>query len=339
MSTITILIGNGVTIDLIEYLGLSKSINVLNLFAQGDEVEWPSNNGFSGFLTYKNCPNLISLGITPKTPSEEAAIIFEKIITCANFYSYRSITQGNEEKNIYIKAYLELVEYLRALFIWHDKIFQKSNWKETIDKWPWLCYLKKIQNKYEKINIITLNYDVYLERILQHAKIDFQISQIDKEQGVKITIFKPHGSISFVSTVDVNQTDEIPDYYISYKFKDGLSPSEIKTDYENLDQKRLINTIIPPYGDSERYQQTWSRLIIDSAVSGTKSSDTLLISGISYWHVDRFEIDKILLSADDSCNTIKINPRPNPIFDAVLQSRFSKYQQYRSSAVLSEISK
>ncbi|HGM8504979.1 hypothetical protein FA375_30195 [Pseudomonas aeruginosa] len=339
MSTITIVLGNGVTIDLMEHLGLSQEINVLNLFARGDEVEWPNSNGFSGFLTYKNCPNLVSLGMTPKTPSDEASIIFEKIITCANFYSYRSKGQGDEEKNIYIRAYLELVEYLRALFTWYDKKFVSHNWEEKIKSWPWLNFIKDLQGKYEKINIITLNYDIYLERILQKAEIEFQISQIDKEQGKKITIFKPHGSISFVSSIEPDKADTIPDYYISYKFKDPLTPSDIKTSYEDLDKKRLINTIIPPYGDSARYQQSWSRLILESATTGAKSSDTLLISGVSYWHVDRLEVDKILLSADDHCNVIKINPRPNPIFDAVLQSRFSKYQQYRSSSILSEIAK
>lgn len=339
MRTITILIGNGVTIDLMQHLGLLSEINATNLFSCGDEVEWPNSNGFSGFLTYNNCPNLISLGITPETPAVEAAIIFEKIITCANFYSYRSRGQGEEEKNIYIRAYLELVEYLRALFICYDKRFTNSDWKNTIETWPWYQGIKALKKKYEKINIITLNYDIYLERALQHLGEEFQISQIEKEQGKKITIFKPHGSISFVSSVEQGATSNTPDYYISYKFKDPLTPSDITTSYDHLEHKRLINTIIPPYGDSARYQQSWSRLIIESALSGTKSSDTLLISGISYWHVDRLEVDKILLSANDDCNVIKINPRPNPIFDAVLQSRFPKYQHYRNSSILSEITK
>ncbi len=85
MKSLTLIIGNGVTIDLIHHLGLEKKIDVRNLFSYGDEIVWPGTNGFSGFLTYKNCPNLISLGISPKTPASEAAVIFEKIITCANF--------------------------------------------------------------------------------------------------------------------------------------------------------------------------------------------------------------------------------------------------------------
>ncbi|NVZ52929.1 hypothetical protein HX792_21485 [Pseudomonas sp. B6002] len=339
MKTLTLILGNGVTIDLMSHLKLAEQINVRNLFARGDEIEWPSHNGFSGFLTYKNCPNLVSLGITPNTPPETAAIIFEKIITCANFYSYRSKNQSDEEKNIYIRAYLELVEYLRSLFIWYDKIFVESDWKKNISTWNWLNFLKSAQKKYEKINIITLNYDIYLERILKNEGIEFQTSQIDKEQGKKITIFKPHGSISFVSSVEPTQTETMPDYFISYKFKDPLTPSDIKTSYEDLEQKRLINTIIPPYGDSTRYQQSWSRLILEKAIASAKNSETIIISGISYWHVDRLEVDKILLSAEEDCNITKINPSSNPIFDAVLQSRFSRYQQYRSSSILQELIK
>ena len=339
MSTLTLIIGNGVTIDLINHLKLSEKINVNNLFARGDEVEWPSNNGFSGFLTYKNCPNLISLGITPQTLESDATVTFEKIITCANFYAYRSKSQSDEEKNIYIRAYLELVEYLRSLFNWYDKLVTASNWKEDVKNWHWLKFISDARSKYEKINIITLNYDIYLERILLNSNIDFQISQIDKEQGKQITIFKPHGSISFVSTVERTESDAIPDYLISYKFKDPLTPADITTSYENLEKKRLINTIIPPYGDSARYQQSWSRMILESAKNSAKTTDTLLISGISYWHVDRLEVDGILLSTNDSCNVIKINPHSNKIFDAVLQSRFQNYQQYRNSSILQELIK
>jgi hypothetical protein len=339
MKSLTLVLGNGITIDLINYLKLSEKIDVRNLFSRGDEIEWPSTNGFSGFLTYKNCPNLISLGISPKTPATEAAVIFEKIITCANFYSYRSKNQHEEEKNIYIRAYIELVEYLRHLFTSYDDIFVNSEWKDSIKEWSWLAFIKQAYNKFEKINIITLNYDIYLERILTHENIDFQISEIDKDTGKKITIFKPHGSISFVSTVDPVSKGTVPDYQISYKFKDPLTPSDITTSYSDLSEKRLINTIIPPYGDSGRYKQSWSNMITSKAISSVQNSDLIIISGISYWHVDRSEVDRILLSVDEECNVIKINPSPNPIFDAVLQSRFSKYQQYKSSDILKELSK
>lgn len=334
MKSLTLIFGNGVTIDLINHLKLEDKIDVKNLFGQGDEIEWPSTNSFSGFLTYKNCPNLISLGISPKTPSNEAAVIFEKIITCANFRSYRSKNQNEEEKNIYTRAYIELVEYLRHLFTAHDDTFTNSSWKENIQEWSWLKFLKRAYKDFDKINIITLNYDIYLERILTNEGIEFQISEIDKDTGKKITIFKPHGSISFVSTVDPVHAGTVPDYQISYKFKDPLSPGEITTSYKDLSKKRLINTIIPPYGDSARYKQSWSNLILRKAIDNAQNSDFLIISGISYWHVDRSEVDRILLSIDEECNVIKINPSPNPIFDAVLQSRFTKYQQYQSSNIL-----
>ncbi|WP_164705835.1 SIR2 family protein, partial [Pseudomonas viridiflava] len=285
------------------------------------------------------CPNLISLGISPKTPASEAAVIFEKIITCANFCSYRSKNQNEEEKNIYIRAYIELVEYLRHLFTAYDEIFTNSPWKTNVKNWNWLEFLRTSYDKFNKINIITLNYDIYLERILTSENIDFQISEIDKDLDKKITIFKPHGSISFVSTVDPMSVGTVPDYQISYKFKDPLSPGEMTTSYSDLSKKRLINTIIPPYGDSARYKQSWSNLILNKAISSAKKSEAIIISGISYWHVDRSEVDRILLSVDEECNIIKINPSSNPIFDAVLQSRFPKYQQYKSSDILKVLNK
>ncbi|WP_168190867.1 SIR2 family protein [Aquitalea aquatilis] len=302
-----------------------------NLFANGHLVPWPGSSNHNGFLTYKNCPNLINLGLSPSATEKDIPVIFEKIITCANFCSYSASSQSEEQNSIYINAYLELIEYLRHLFIWNDSKFKISKEKKKASSWAWLKYLQKANNEYDKISIFTLNYDTFLERILTKNNIEFEIDQISPAVGKKIIIYKPHGSISFVSTRLMTTT---PDYRIGYNFKDPLTPNQIKIEYENLNQYHLINTIIPPYGDSSRYGHSWSRLMLESAATSAETATDVVISGISYWHVDRAEIDKILLSIPSKANITCINPSINPVFQAVLQSRFAKFQHYLSSSLL-----
>ncbi|WP_288133775.1 hypothetical protein [Flavobacterium sp.] len=61
-----ILLGNGFTIDLIDFFAKKKEIeiNVKNLFSNGELVPWPGNDK-PGFLSYRYCPNLWTLGARP----------------------------------------------------------------------------------------------------------------------------------------------------------------------------------------------------------------------------------------------------------------------------------
>ncbi|MGG7467053.1 hypothetical protein [Chryseobacterium arthrosphaerae] len=149
-----ILLGNGFTIDLIKYLSekKTKDVNVSNLFANGELVPWPGNDK-PGFLSYRYCPNLWTLGARPNMSNEDAINLIEDIITCANILH----KNNKKSENIYIKAYKELVTYLQALFVYYNKQIDID--KEDISEWSWYKFLNKIYNsdEIEKIHIITFN--------------------------------------------------------------------------------------------------------------------------------------------------------------------------------------
>ena len=64
MKNILIILGNGFSIDLINFLNLSDKIDLINLFRFGYLVPWLENKA-TCFLSYKNCKNLWSLGARP----------------------------------------------------------------------------------------------------------------------------------------------------------------------------------------------------------------------------------------------------------------------------------
>ena len=329
-----ILLGNGFTIDLIKYLSEKKNkaidVNVANLFANGELVPWPGNDK-PGFLSYRYCPNLWTLGARPNMSNEDAINLIEDIITCANILH----KNNKKSENIYIKAYKELVTYLQALFVYYNKQININT--EDISEWSWYQFLNKIYNSEEvdKIHIITFNYDIWLERIFKKHNIDFSVSNIDEEaNNKKIIIYKPHGSISF--SHKVKREKEAFDIRYDSDSNDG-EIIDFKINYEN-DSLNLINAIIPPAGDSSRLDFKWAKEIRDKAkliASELTKEDELLICGLSYWHVDRLEIDSLLTNINPNIEEIKvINPFTPKVFNAIITTLFDKVIFYSNSKPL-----
>lgn len=325
-----IILGNGFTIDFINFLKLESEIDVRNLFRNGDKVPWPGDNK-AGFLSFKHCPNLWNLGARPNLDDKTSIEIIEDIITCANVFQ----KNNREDNNIYIKAYKELASYLYALFNYYDSILTDLK-KDRINSWSWSKYFKKLQNdsSIEKVYIINFNYDIWLEKVLNTLSIPFDIVGFE-ETNKKFKIFKPHGSISFIHNVRKVKEDFKIDYDIDSN--DG-SIGEFKITYKDLDSLNKINAIIPPAGDSHRLDFKWAleiRAQAKKAAEQIKENDELIFSGISYWHVDRLEIDSILTSISPKISNVKVyNPNPPRVLNAVMTTLFKNVIFYSDSKCL-----
>ena len=221
--------------------------------------------------------------------------------------------------DLYIFAYKELALYLKHLFVYYDNLTSKSTGDAV--NWPWALFLQRLDRSedYHRVTIIDYNYDVWLERTLQSMDVPFTIGGIEPENSLKkITILKPHGSISFAHNIvrDRQAFAISPDY----ELLDG-STSDFSVQYEKLDENYLLNALIPPAGESGRFNHTWAGEIRGAAKnlsSSLGSGDELLLCGLSYWHVDRPELDELLTACDSATNVKMINPFPSRSMDAVL---------------------
>ncbi len=337
-----LVLGNGFSIDLLSHAKLINEIDIVNLFNNGSEVCWPGNET-AGFLSYRHCPNLWNLGARPSMSPQESMNLVEEIITCANVYALRKTASRNTDQekpnDIYIKAYHELSAYLRALFSHYNK--KVVTLIDKLNGWPWLEYLKHIASseEYTEVTIVTYNYDVFLERVLMELGIEHEILLMKKgvfgeSLNPKIKILKPHGSISFY-----HETQHPAEFNILYN-RDILSEAnsaDFSVDYTIPVSQCLVNAIIPPAGDSERFKAGWSGQIkerVSDLAKELNSKDELMFCGLSYWHVDRSEIDDILIKCSSDVNAYLFNPKPNPSFNAVLTSMFSNYVFHTSSNAL-----
>jgi len=171
---IFIILGNGFSIDFLNHLkqseGNAELIALSNLFENGELVPWPGD-GTPGFLSYKHCPNLWTLGARPNLGAKETIDLIENIITCANALNNRP----RNVDSIYMKAYKELVTYLKALFIFYNDKINVPN--VNLEDWGWSKYFIKLNNDptINKVHVVTLNYDIWLERILNKNNCSGQL--------------------------------------------------------------------------------------------------------------------------------------------------------------------
>ena len=328
---IVLILGNGFSIDFISKIERGGSIDLSNLFKNGDKVPWPAND-IPGFLSQKYCPELWNLGVRPNISKEKSKKIIEDIITCANVSAtIEEMSVNVEPENIYVRAYHELVAYLRYLFIYYNNIVEDSDIENRIKKWGWSNLFKNIWNndRIENVVIITYNYDVFLERILKIMKIEFQVEGVEENKECKFKIIKPHGSISFRSR-NLNDKDIFSIKYARGQSAGALDDLELDDNINN-DKISSINTMIPPAGESKRYPYLWSKVLREMALTRVKEcgiGDDVIIGGISYCSVDRAEIDEIITSMDKNVNVSIINPDVDNTFDAVISSVFEKYIHY-----------
>lgn len=334
MSRLYVILGNGFSIDLINRLGRNEDIDLRNLFRKGAQVPWPSSN-YNGFLSYKYCKALWTMGVRTTIKESESIKIIEDIITCVNVYNLSRLHNRSKvsiNSSLYINAYEELATYLRYLFIYYNTLVTDEELQSV--NHTFIRYLQKVIDSYEEIIIITYNYDIWLERLLNVNGLDFCIEGIENKPGTKIKIIKPHGSISFSFTVKVNGPFTIRQSELD-SITQETSMFQLKYDLHN--DFPIVNAIIPPAGDAGRYSMGWVKTlqeIIQTKIESSEANDKLIIYGTSYWHVDRYEIDQIIIKLDPNLDVISINPGPSRCFDSVLTSLFQNYLHFTDSCYL-----
>lgn len=182
---------------MIQKLNKTDNINLSNLFVFGDQVCFPKTKEKDFFQQ----SIVLIYGLLVQIQliiSKLSTQIVNNIITCANVYnlSQKSTINSDSENNIYLKAYFELSSYLRYLFIYYNSFISDEELKEVSAKLPLILYIKSSIDAGEQVNIITYNYDIWLERLLQLNDLDFSINGFETSKKL-IDIYKPHGSISF----------------------------------------------------------------------------------------------------------------------------------------------
>lgn len=329
--------GNGMSLSMLSDCSESD-VDLMNLFRCGADVTWPGD-GMPGFLSYEHCPNLWSLGARPNSTKEESYKVIEKIITAVNACCMAD--PATLDDGIYIRAYKELVAYLRYLFVYYDDILtDKDFFKKAIKSSP-IKMIREIEEseKVESLDVVTFNYDAMLERCLHEAEVKFSIPRLSEDHSSKVALHKPHGSITFCGKTSVDRSAFEINY--SAQFTEG-GLEDICVKYDSLSENYPMVGMLPPAGESERYKHRWIREVWDSAIEATSSlgpNDLVILYGLSYWHVDRREVDYLLANISRQSKVVSVNPNPSDQFDAVCCSLFRSYHSCSHPGSISKVIK
>jgi hypothetical protein len=329
---ILVIAGNGLSLSMLATSPV-KSVDLSNLFSMGCDVTWPAT-GRPGFLSYEHCPNLWALGARQTATPKSSYDVIEQVISAVNACCLAD--PASLEDGIYIRAYKELVAYLRYLFVHYDELLRAQRFfdlpaiYEPID---WL--LSAISEPaVSSVDVVTFNYDAFLERCLQNKRLEFSIPLLDERAGAKVKVHKPHGSITFCGKTPIDKSAFAINYGARFT-EGGIDELEVK--YDDLNEHYPLVGMLPPAGESDRYRHRWIRQIWDKAVEaarGLVEGDLVIIFGLSYWHVDRREVDMLLSELPRRARVVSINPSPNPHLEAVCCSLFRSYHSYSNSGQL-----
>lgn len=331
--------GNGLSISMLRKHPIA-GVDLTNLFAMGGDVTWPATQR-PGFLSYEHCPNLWALGARQTVTAQTAYEVIEQTITAVNACCLAD--PASLEDGIYIRAYKELVAYLRYLFVHYDAELQAAGFfdePEIFEPIDWLLEAVS-EPTVTDIDIVSFNYDALLERCLDKKAVPFSIPLLDEVAGAKTRIHKPHGSITFCGKKPIDKSAFAINYSGGSRFTEGAI-SELEVRYGDLDGHFPLLGILPPAGESERYRHRWIRQIWDQALHAAKSlepNDLVVVYGLSYWHVDRKEIDMLLGEVSRRARVISVNPSPSSHFEAVCCSLFKSYQSYSTPKQLKRMIK
>jgi hypothetical protein len=336
---VLVIAGNGLSISMLNKSPV-ESVDLTNLFAKGGNVTWPATQR-PGFLSYEHCPNLWALGarqtVTPKTAYE----VIEQTITAVNACCLAEPALLDD--GIYIRAYKELVAYLRYLFVHYDAEMQSAGFFENEEVFEPLDWLFEAvgDSSVSDIDIVSFNYDAMLERCLQKQGVPFSIPLLAEEKSAKLRIHKPHGSITFCGSKAIDHSAFAINYSSGLPFAEG-DIGELQVRYTDLDGHFPLLGILPPAGESERYKHRWIRQIWDKAIEAARSleaNDIVVIFGLSYWHVDRKEVDMLLGEVSRRDRVVSVNPSPSAHFEAVCCSLFRSYHSYSTPKQLRRLLK
>ena len=275
---IALLVGNGFTLDFIN----SQNVDIHSSF--------PLSNFKSEKIDYTNFIELLPY-INTKLLGQKIND-FDAITNFASKYEIGSFEES-QLRHFLSMSYSKFQFYLDTL--------EFSNWK-------WAKWLK--QSK-EYLNFaISFNYDLVLERALESA--DIRYSRIGTTEPIRsVSVIKPHGSIDF----DIPNNSLIGHHPYQHRFSNSLTLNdigyvEVLPKWEWLLPRNEAD-IIPPSVHNYQIKLRWIQKMFNSYAYYAKDLKGLVIVGISYWNVDRPEIDFFLEKLPKNAKVYIGNPKPD----------------------------
>ena len=278
---ILLVIGNGLSIDLFEYLAIELhpsfpfSFNVP--FREGKLID---------FL-----PHLRKM-IASNREKNDYELIQDFV---------RNVPQNKEE----YWTHYELREYLSIAYSYFNKLLSEK-WKKN---WKWQNWIKK---RYGKIlGVVSFNYDLVFETTMNMLSLEYyRLSSTEENIPQGVPIFKPHGSCDFDINPKLICIKTQKPFTIATSLNDINKPIEI-VPKERLLEPRTQADIVLPFEFSPQTHLFWVRRGFKAITDIVSKVNRVIIVGLSYMACDRREINIVLDSLKKDVKIQYVCPNEN----------------------------
>lgn len=301
-----LIIGNGLTIDLIESFKLN----------------YDSRRPFDWDIFYQ--PEF----------SDKRVKFFNDAITMNNYISkHKKSIKGIEDYEIIegflngLKSHpLEWSKAQQRLYIQFSNYFAIAYSHLQIDiddvditHWEYIEKFNKI--KKSLIGIVSLNYDLLIERILTLIDEKYYRIGMDKNYG-GLPLFKPHGSIDFdkaLGSMNLDIEKGSLCFFNDFPFK--------SLDKDKWLVPRAEADIVLPTSYPLHTNISWVRKGYNWIQNNFHNAKKCYIFGLSYWSCDRPELNYMIDLLDQNCQIIIVNPNPSKPMLVKLYDKFNDVKQ------------
>ena len=324
-----LIIGNGLTKSLLGHLQLS--INTSN--PMGWNLSSPISPSLPLIDDFPNLKNYIfesnQLGIF-----DDFEIFQNLVKNSAKSSKLSPLPSGSNEEQSVI---LDSGHFLALAYSW----LQLKIDEHSLDDWEWA---KWISANYQCIvGALSWNYDLVLERLIEHAQSPYfytpAIPTPSDAIGIKcnrsaIPLSKPHGSCNFSPannfTLSVGSSENGPFQPLSYPRTlqvtafDG--PIQVIRQKNLYAVRQVVDLVLP--GEWNRFGQRlhWIDSMIKYFASVVQNVDQLIVVGFSMMASDQ---DEFLMSINRSKpfeKIVVVDPKPNPNLISILKNKTNNLQ-------------
>jgi hypothetical protein len=308
MNKILFIAGNGLSIDLFQYLGSPYNPSSPFLF----DVPHPLYGDKKLLDELTRVKEMIKAG-----SGKNDFVIIEDFIN-----NYRE-----DEEHLWRHG--ELRQYLSLAYA-HANADLLARWRSG---WRWEQWLNK---NYSKLaGAVSFNYDLGLETTLSKLSLEYYRPGTPEEDTPKgIPIFKPHGSCDFdISNRAISMPLEARLKSLTRLNDAGIIEVVSKN---KLSEPRTEADIVLPFEKSPQRHLRWIQRGEETIKKIAKTVDTCIIVGISYRSCDRQEIDSIINELPRDIKIELVTPTENKKFEKRLREISCKAEKIAPEIFLKE---
>ena len=281
-----VIVGNGLGIDLFDYLGIDMS----------------TASPFSFDVPYKGGKLFDELQylrkwLETKGDKNDYDVIDEFIMN-----------NPRDDRSEWIHC--DLRRYLSMAYSYVNGIILEK-WKPD---WKWQRWMNRRYS--EIVEIVSFNYDLVLETMLKKSSLDFyRVGSLEEKTPKGLPIFKPHGSCDFdITGIKINSN-----IFKNFTYLNQSGLVKVVTDDE-LYEPRTEADIVLPFEYSPQCDLSWIKDGYELTKKKAKEANRALIIGISYMECDRNEINSILENLKRDLLIQYVSPKKNPELELKLKT-------------------